>query len=235
MIQTSGANVHILAKEAYNDQRELISMLKATYADYWNTKNDGQPRESVSEGNYYIVEHRVHRMGNGGPLIDKKVYFKQNDGHKIRVQDEVKSPKGTVEFGLEKQKEIIEKIAFLSSAYELHERSEGDIARIDESTGDLDVYNISIDSMLPRELLRSDYPQIYEGRYNFEVVNWQFVSTDIETWKTSKDELLAARSANKELALPPSDGGYPRFEKNYNAGNRYEGNAGNTNPKIVFG
>lgn len=234
MIQVDGANVHILAKEIYDDQRELISMLKATYADYWKTKEDGQPRESQSEGNFWKIDHRVCRMADGRPLLEKEVFYKKKDGSQVRIRDEVRNSETSLEGGLERQRESIDRVAFLTTAYEAHERYEGDVARIDEAVGDIDVFNQSRAGIWTRENLRDDYPDIPNDGVNYEVVNWQFVSTDVETWSSSKAELLVARKNNRELPLPPSDGGYPRTEKDYYVGIK-EGNTGNTNPLITFG
>ena len=42
MTNPTQANVRIKAKGMYEDERELLGMLKASYKDYWETKNDGK-------------------------------------------------------------------------------------------------------------------------------------------------------------------------------------------------
>ena len=108
MTNPTQANVRIKAKGMYEDERELLGMLKASYKDYWETKNDGKPRDSESEGNYWSVSHRVHRMEDGSPLIEKEIYYKKPNGEKVRISDQPRSPEGSLNHGLEREREVIE-------------------------------------------------------------------------------------------------------------------------------
>lgn len=228
------ANVRIKAKGMYEDERELLGMLKASYKDYWQTKNDGQPRDSESEGNYWTVNHRVHRMEDGSPLIEKEIYYKKPNGEKVRISDQPKSPEGTLNYGLEREREVIENIAFLSTGYEAHERSIGDIIRIDESAQSLDILHITRAGQKTRELLARDYNYLNNEPVDHEVVNWQVVSPEMENWQTLTEELKLARKSGAQLMLPPNDGGYPRFELNEQPASNSEGRA-QTDERIKFG
>lgn len=235
MTNPTQANVRIKVKDMHEDERELFGMLKSAYKDYWQTKNDGQPRISDSEGNYWVLESRVHSMTDGQPLIEKKVFYKKPNGEKIQVDDKQRSPEGTFNKGLERQREIIEGMAFLSSGYEAHERSIGDIIRIDENAQMLDVFHIGREGRQTRDRLARDYANINDTPQDYEVVNWQVVSPEMENWQTLKEELSLARKSGAQLEIPPTDGGWRRFENNEPEQSSSEGMRSQPDERIKFG
>jgi len=218
MTNSIPANVHINQDGTYalyKDEVEIFSMLKNMYKDYWRTKDDGEPRIEESEGNYWQIEYRVHRMDNGEPNIDKKIYFKSDKGEKIRVKDRVDEEEGTLPWVLERTRNVIEKTAFLASAYEAHERYLGDVARLIDATQDIDIrlHDASIAGKIGRETMASVISDINEGREKVEIVNWTITSPELENELGSEDELKRSQLSGEKLILPPMDGGYPRFEE----------------------
>jgi len=206
-------NLRIKAKDMYADERELLSMLRAAYKDYWQTKNDGGPRTSESQGNYWVVNHRVSGMDDGEPLIEKEIYYRKPNGEKIQIADHIASPETTLSRGLEREREIIEIMAFLSTGYEAHERGPADIARIDEAAQHLDIFHMVGAGIRTRKLLSDDYNDINNDPEDHEVVNWLVIAPDLENWSSLNRDLKIARNTGVKLPLPPSDEGHPRFEQ----------------------
>lgn len=229
MSNSINTSLHIRAKGVYEDERELISMLKSVYRDYWEVKKDGEPRISESEGNYWLISYRIHITNDGDPLIEKNIFHKSPNGDKTKISDSTNSYEGTLISGLEKTRSLIETIAFLSSAYESKERSIGDILRIDESCQQLDVFHLTHDGQQTRTLLQNEFPDINRDVQDYEVVNWQIISPELENWETLKQELILARKNGSELLLPPGDNGQKRTEGQCSTNNQ-EGS-----PRIVFG
>lgn len=208
-------NLRIKAKGMYEDERELLSMLKAMYRNYWKVKETGDPiLEEGNEGNQWFMSYRVHRMDNGEPHIEKEIYFKRQRGERIKLSDEVlegysKNP--NLKEGVEKTRAILEKVAFLTTAYEIKERQIADIARIDKAAQDIDTLHTVEMGRVTRSLVEGEYPYLRENPQDTEVIEWKIIP-ELETWSTQEQELRAARESELRLPLPPSDDGNPRFE-----------------------
>lgn len=246
-VQLEGPNAKLYAALA-EDEVELLSMLGAMYHDYWKNGDDSLPREEHSEGNYWAIEYRVHRMGDGTPSLEKEIYFKNADGSRIKTRDNPPDEfEGDVPLadGVSRARCLAEEVAFLGSAIESSHRSYGDLTRIETAMNNY----VGFRNSRPGRELRRQIEAMYQAlpdTVDYRLVNEWKIIEGVDDWEVSKAELHHAMDTESEqLALPPWDGGRPRFvDKNEGDWPRQpEGSAvptlsaetSLTDPRIKFG
>lgn len=219
-------NIHIQQDGIHGlhtDEAELFSLSKIMYADYWQNEKDGQPVLKTLDGDYWKINYRINRLWNttenkpGKPNINKEFYFKTTDGNEIRVQDQVSSDEGGINWALEKNREIIEKTAYLASLYEDHQRYEGDINRLLEATMDIDIMlhkkegHTRTESMMVRDAIEQIHPEL-EATTRIKIVEWSITNPEIESEAISKLERRMTQELNIKLPLQPTDSGQIKTE-----------------------